>query len=65
MYQWPGGPNGTAIVDQALEQALQELSLIPTDALLTARYEKFRRMGAEGTSFIDTDAPPRDTPSGS
>jgi acetyl-CoA carboxylase carboxyl transferase subunit alpha len=55
----------TAIVDQALEQALQELSVIPTDALLTARYEKFRRMGAEGTSFIDTDAPPRETPSGS
>jgi acetyl-CoA carboxylase carboxyl transferase subunit alpha len=55
----------TAIVDQALDQALQDLSVIPTDALLTARYEKFRRMGAEGTSFIDTDAPPRETPSDS
>ncbi len=45
----------TAIVDQALDQSLQELSGIPIDALLTARYEKFRRMGEEGTAFIDTE----------
>ncbi len=55
----------TAIVDQALEATLKELSVIPTDALLTARYEKFRRMGTEGTAFIDTEAAPDETPNGS
>ncbi len=48
--------SATAIVDQALTQALAELSVIPIDALLTARYEKFRRMGEEGTAFIDTES---------
>jgi hypothetical protein len=24
---------------------------------LAARYEKFRRMGAEGTAFVDTEKP--------
>jgi acetyl-CoA carboxylase carboxyl transferase subunit alpha len=47
--------SATAIVDQALSQTLTELSVIPTDALLTARYEKFRRMGEEGTAFVDTE----------
>ena len=66
----PGGAHNdhdkaTAIVDQAIEQALDELSLIPIDALLTARYEKFRRMGSEGTAFIDTGRTPDETASGS
>ena len=46
----------TALVDQALAQALAELSTLSVDALLAARYEKFRKMGAEGTAFIDSDA---------
>lgn len=47
--------SATAIVDQALSQTLKELSVIPTGVLLAARYEKFRRMGEEGTAFIDTE----------
>jgi acetyl-CoA carboxylase carboxyl transferase subunit alpha len=47
--------SATAIVDQALSQTLAELSVIPTDVLLAARYEKFRRMGEEGTAFVDTE----------
>ena len=44
----------TALVDQALTQSLSELAGLPVDDLLRARYEKFRRMGEEGTAFIDT-----------
>jgi acetyl-CoA carboxylase carboxyl transferase subunit alpha len=47
----------TALVDQALAQALADLGGIAGEALLTARYEKFRRMGEEGTSFVDTEKP--------
>jgi acetyl-CoA carboxylase carboxyl transferase subunit alpha len=47
--------SATALVDQALAQALAELSTLSVDALLAARYEKFRKMGAEGTAFIDLD----------
>jgi acetyl-CoA carboxylase carboxyl transferase subunit alpha len=43
----------TALVDQALAQALAELSELSVDALLAARYEKFRRMGQEGQAFVD------------
>src|SRR5919106_1345860 len=39
----------TALVDQALNEALSELANIPVDDLLNARYDKFRRMGEEGT----------------
>jgi acetyl-CoA carboxylase carboxyl transferase subunit alpha len=45
----------TGLVDQALTQALAELSGLRIDTLLTRRYDKFRRMGEEGTAFIDTE----------
>jgi acetyl-CoA carboxylase carboxyl transferase subunit alpha len=45
----------TALVDQALSHALSELAAIPVKDLLDARYEKFRRMGEEGTAFVDTE----------
>jgi acetyl-CoA carboxylase carboxyl transferase subunit alpha len=45
----------TALVDQALAQALSELADVPVEALLDARYQKFRRMGEEGTAFVDTE----------
>jgi acetyl-CoA carboxylase carboxyl transferase subunit alpha len=48
----------TALVDQALSQSLAEVSSMHAQARLDARYEKFRRMGEEGTSFIDADKPP-------
>jgi acetyl-CoA carboxylase carboxyl transferase subunit alpha len=43
----------TALVDQALTQALAELTPLPPATLLERRYDKFRRMGAEGQAFID------------
>jgi acetyl-CoA carboxylase carboxyl transferase subunit alpha len=45
----------TALVDQALSQALTEVISVPLDALLEARYQKFRRMGHEGQAFVDPD----------
>jgi len=48
----------TALVDQALTQSLAELSALDTETLLASRYEKFRRMGEEGTAFVDKTAPP-------
>ena len=44
----------TALVDQALTQSLAELRDLDEDVLLTARYDKFRRMGEEGIAFADT-----------
>jgi acetyl-CoA carboxylase carboxyl transferase subunit alpha len=56
-----GGHNdydaATALVDQALSKALSELTGMSVDARLAARYEKFRRMGAEGSAFVDTEKP--------
>ena len=49
----------TALVDQALTAALAEVSSLSTEARVTARYEKFRRIGEEGTAFMDTEASPR------
>jgi acetyl-CoA carboxylase carboxyl transferase subunit alpha len=53
-----GGHNdydaATALVDQALAQALDELGQLSVEERLAARYEKFRRMGAEGLAFLDT-----------
>ena len=43
----------TALVDQALAQALAELSTLGVDELLAGRYDKFRRMGREGQAFVD------------
>jgi acetyl-CoA carboxylase carboxyl transferase subunit alpha len=48
----------TALVDQALTKSLTEVSLLSVAQLLEDRYEKFRRMGEEGTSFVDTQAAP-------
>jgi acetyl-CoA carboxylase carboxyl transferase subunit alpha len=47
----------TALVDQALSQALAGLVPLSVDERLAYRYEKFRRMGTEGQAFVDTDAP--------
>ena len=45
----------TGLVDQALMQALAEVASLSIDRRLAARYDKFRRMGDEGTAFIDTE----------
>jgi acetyl-CoA carboxylase carboxyl transferase subunit alpha len=45
----------TALVDQALAEALGDVSALSVAARLEARYEKFRRMGEEGTAFVDED----------
>jgi acetyl-CoA carboxylase carboxyl transferase subunit alpha len=59
----PGGAHNdhdraTALVDQALTQALAELTPLSVDERLDRRYEKFRRMGQEGQGFVDTEAVP-------
>jgi acetyl-CoA carboxylase carboxyl transferase subunit alpha len=61
----PGGAHNdhdraTALVDQALTQALGELTPLSIEERLTRRYEKFRRMGQEGQGLVDTEAPPSD-----
>ena len=43
-----------ALVDQALASALDEVSGLDPRERLDARYDKFRRMGEEGTAFVDT-----------
>jgi acetyl-CoA carboxylase carboxyl transferase subunit alpha len=43
-----------ALVDQALAQALSDLTPITVDERLARRYQKFRRMGQEGVAFLDT-----------
>ncbi|MCA1559526.1 MAG: acetyl-CoA carboxylase carboxyltransferase subunit alpha [Acidobacteria bacterium] len=48
----------TALVDQALTAALADVSALSSEARVAARYEKFRRMGEEGTAFTDTEASP-------
>jgi acetyl-CoA carboxylase carboxyl transferase subunit alpha len=48
----------TALVDQALSQAFDEISSLGVQTRLDLRYDKFRRMGAEGSAFVDTAAPP-------
>jgi acetyl-CoA carboxylase carboxyl transferase subunit alpha len=55
----PGGAHNdhdaaSALLDQALKQSLSEVTLLSVSQLLEDRYEKFRRMGEEGTAFIDT-----------
>jgi acetyl-CoA carboxylase carboxyl transferase subunit alpha len=55
----PGGAHNdheraTALVDQALSHALDEVAALSVEERLRLRYEKFRRMGEEGTAFIDT-----------
>ena len=45
----------SALVDQALSRSLDEVGPLGTDERLRLRYEKFRRMGEEGTAFIDRE----------
>jgi acetyl-CoA carboxylase alpha subunit len=42
-------------VDQALNHALSEVSALSVEERLNLRYEKFRRMGEEGSAFVDKD----------
>jgi acetyl-CoA carboxylase carboxyl transferase subunit alpha len=54
----PGGAHNeydtaTALIDQALSAALARSTAMSVAERLDARYEKFRRMGEEGTSFTD------------
>lgn len=56
----PGGAHNdheraSALVDQALSHALAEVSALSVDERLNLRYDKFRRMGEEGSAFIDKD----------
>ncbi len=43
----------TALVDQALSAALAESSAMNVGERLQARYAKFRKMGEEGSAFVD------------
>jgi acetyl-CoA carboxylase carboxyl transferase subunit alpha len=57
----PGGAHNdhdraSALVDQALSHALDEISPLSGQQRLELRYEKFRRMGEEGTAFVDKQA---------
>jgi acetyl-CoA carboxylase carboxyl transferase subunit alpha len=44
-----------ALVDQALSAALADVSSLSPAERLNRRYDKFRRMGSEGTAFVDTE----------
>ena len=44
------------LVDQALERVLVDLMPVSVETRLSARYEKFRRMGSEHEAFVDTQA---------
>ncbi|PYR58742.1 MAG: acetyl-CoA carboxylase carboxyl transferase subunit alpha [Acidobacteria bacterium] len=46
----------TALVDQALTQALDEVSEMSIERRLNLRYDKFRRMGTEGQAFVDVQS---------
>ena len=55
----PGGAHNdheraSALVDQALHHALTEVSALSVEDRLNLRYDKFRRMGEEGSAFVDT-----------
>ncbi len=47
----------TALVDQALSAALPDVAALSVDARLRIRYDKFRKMGEERSSFVDANAP--------
>jgi acetyl-CoA carboxylase carboxyl transferase subunit alpha len=53
-----------ALVDQALSHALATLASTAREDRLEARYQKFRRMGEEGTSFVDGSRAVPDRPMG-
>ncbi len=46
----------TALVDQALSAALPEVTVLSVEERLRVRYDKFRRMGEERSSFVDANA---------
>ena len=48
----------TSLVDQALQQALAEVVALNVTERLNARYDKFRRMGEEGSAFVNAEAEP-------
>jgi acetyl-CoA carboxylase carboxyl transferase subunit alpha len=43
----------TELVDEALTRTLADVSAMPSEARLTARYDKFRSMGKLGSDFVD------------
>ena len=54
----PGGAHNeydtaAALIDQALSTALARSKAMTVSERLGARYDKFRRMGAEGSAFVD------------
>ena len=54
----PGGAHNdheraSALVDQALHHALTEVAALSVEERLNLRYDKFRRMGEEGSAFVD------------
>ena len=51
----------TALVDQALDDALRQLTPLSVEERLNLRYDKFRRMGEEGQAFVDVTPPASDT----
>ena len=52
----------TGLVDQALQHALAEVSALSCEDRLNARYDKFRRIGEEGSAFTDVNAARRAGP---
>ena len=58
----PGGAHNdheraSALVDQALHHALTEVAALSVEERLNLRYDKFRRMGEEGSAFVDNARP--------
>jgi acetyl-CoA carboxylase carboxyl transferase subunit alpha len=47
----------TALVDQALSAALPDVAALSIDDRLRIRYDKFRKMGEERSSFVDANTP--------
>jgi acetyl-CoA carboxylase carboxyl transferase subunit alpha len=45
----------TALVDQALSVSLAEVAALSVQARLDTRYDKFRKMGEEGTAFVNAE----------
>ena len=46
-----------SLLDAALHGALRRAAALPADARIAQRYERFRRMGREGTDFKGAEAP--------
>ena len=59
----PGGAHNdydraTALVDQALQEALGHSAALTVPDRLERRYQKFRKMGEEGTAFVNQSSSP-------